>query len=88
MTVQILKKLLLKNPNKKIVRFSNIDKNIEFYFEIINRKKSTEIILYKKKNIIGLFKFQRISQYNCYNVVSSIVTAIEMGISTERIKNK
>lgn len=81
-----IKKIITKNPNEKIVRFSNIDKNIEFYFEIINRKKSTEIILYKKKNILGLFKFQRISQYNCYNVVSSIVTAIEMGISTERIK--
>lgn len=81
-----IKNIIVKNTNKKIIRFSNIEKNAEFYFEIKNSQKRTEIILYKKKNIIGTFKFQKISHYNCYNVVGSIITAIEMGISSEKIK--
>ena len=81
-----IKNIIFKNPNKKIIRFSNIEKNAEFYFEIKNYQKNTEIILYKKKNIIGSFKFQKISRYNCYNVVGPIITAIEMGISIQKIK--
>lgn len=86
MIAQILKILLLKIQIKKLSGLAILRKMLNFISKSKTAKKGLKSSYIRKKNIIGTFKFQKISHYNCYNVVGSIITAIEMGISSEKIK--
>ncbi len=82
----MLKGLIKNVPSKKIIKFSQkIKDNPDYSFQIL-KDKYTKIELFKKNKSLGIVKSKLVGEFNAYNLVASIILALELGIKLNKIK--
>ena len=84
----MLNKLVKTLPQQKIIKFGKgFSKHNDYSFEILNNKNSKVQIFIQDKSI-GIFNSKLYGDYNCYNLVGSIILALELGLTVKKIQNK
>tara|TARA_Y100001970_G_C14259175_1_gene878218 strand:- start:2 stop:1363 length:1362 start_codon:yes stop_codon:yes gene_type:complete len=82
----MLKDLIESISSKKIIKFSQkISDNTDYSFQILKNKYTT-VELFKKNKSLGIFKSKLLGEFNAYNLVASIILALELGIKIQGIK--
>jgi len=84
---KITSKLVRNINSKKIIKFGqfNIESN-DYSFKILESLNGSKFEISKGQHFLASFASKLIGEYNIYNSVCSIITALEVGIEIEEIK--
>ncbi len=84
---KLTRKLLKSIKTNKLIKFGQFHiKENDYSFEIIENKSGFDIRLYKREKDLGIFKSKLYGEYNAYNLVASIIVALELGINSSDLR--
>ncbi|MGI6730742.1 MAG: UDP-N-acetylmuramoyl-L-alanyl-D-glutamate--2,6-diaminopimelate ligase [Anaerovoracaceae bacterium] len=77
----------LKVDNKKVLAYSLLQKNADYFAEIVDyNEKSTTIEVYNNNRAQGIIKLNARGKFNIYNSLAAFATIKETGLLFETIK--